>query len=75
MLGLARTFVRFFRKLPDRLSKAPVLGILVFFEKVKIVFSKTVARLKELPAMSLRLWGYLPWIWGYNNKRFPSRLE
>ena len=48
VIDLAKTFASSFKKRPDRLSKPAVLTILVFFKIVKMVFSETVARLKEL---------------------------
>ena len=47
MIGLAKTLAPSFKKRPDRLSKPAVLDTLVFFKLVKMVFSETVARLKE----------------------------
>ena len=47
MTGLAKTFAPSFKKQPDRLSKPATLDTLVFFKIVKMVFSETVARLKE----------------------------
>ena len=46
-LGLAKTFVPSFKKRLDRLSKPAALDTLVLFKIVKVVFSETVARLKE----------------------------
>ena len=46
-MGLAKTFAPFFKKRPERLAKPAALDILVFFKIVKMVFSETLARLKE----------------------------
>ena len=47
MIGLAKAFAPSFKEQPDRLSKPAALDTLVFFKIVKMVFSETVARLKE----------------------------
>ena len=48
MIGLVKTSAPSFKKRPDRLSKPAALDTLAFFKIVKMVFSETVARLKEL---------------------------
>ena len=45
--GLAKIFAPSFKKRPDKLFKPAVLDTLAFFKIVKMVFSETVARLKE----------------------------
>ena len=47
VMGLAKTFPPSFKKRPERLPKPTVLDTLLFFKIVKMVFSETVARLKE----------------------------
>ena len=47
MTDLAEPFVPSFKKRPDVLSKLAALDTLVFLKIVKMVFSETVARLKE----------------------------
>ena len=47
MIGLAKSFGPSFKKQQDRLSKPAALGTLVFSKIFKMVFSETVARLKE----------------------------
>ena len=47
VIGLAKAFAPSFKEQPDRLSKPAALDTLVFFKIVKMVFSETVARLKE----------------------------
>ena len=46
-MGLAKTFAPSFKQQPDRLSKPSASDTLVFFKIVKMVFSETVAKLKE----------------------------
>ena len=48
MIGLVKTSEPSFKKRPDRLSKPAALDKSVLFKIVKMVFSETVARLKEL---------------------------
>ena len=48
VIGLAKTSATSFKKQPNRLSKPGALDALVFFKIFKMVFSETVARLKEL---------------------------
>ena len=48
VIDLTKTFVPSFKKWPDRLSKPAALDALVFFKIIKMVFSGTVARSKEL---------------------------
>ena len=57
MTDLAKSFVPSFKKRPDVLSKLAALDTLVFLKIVKMVFSETVARLKE----SLRIMPLLVW--------------
>ena len=47
MIDLAKTSATSFEKRPDRLSKSAALDTLLFFKIFKMVFSETVARLKE----------------------------
>ena len=48
VIHLANTFAPSFKRRPDRLSKPAALDTLVFFKIIKMVFSGTVARSKEL---------------------------
>ena len=45
--GLAKNAAPSFKKRPDRLSKPAALGTLVFLKIFKMMFSETVARIKE----------------------------
>ena len=47
MIGLAKTFAPSIKKRLDSLSKPAALDTSVFFKIVEMVFSETVARLKE----------------------------
>ena len=47
MIGLAKTFAPSFKKRPERLSKPAALDSLAFLKIVKMLFSETVARLKD----------------------------
>ena len=47
VIHLANTFAPSFKRRPDRLSKPAALDTLVFFKIAMMVFTKTVARLRE----------------------------
>ena len=47
MIGSAKTFAPSFKKRPDRSSKPAALVTLVLLKTAKVVFSETIARLKE----------------------------
>ena len=46
VIGLENSFAPYFEKRLDKLSKTAALDTLVFLKLVKMVFSKTVARLR-----------------------------
>ena len=47
VIGSAKTLAPSFKEWPDRSSKPAASNTLVFFKIVKMLFSETVARLKE----------------------------
>ena len=47
MIGSTKTFAPSFKKRPHRSSKPAALVTLVLLKTVKVVFSETIARLKE----------------------------
>ena len=47
MIGSAKTFAPSFKKRPDRSFKPAALVTLVLLKTAKVVFSETIARLKE----------------------------